>query len=157
MSNHENASEVEPEQEAQEWSVESFEDAKGNVPFDAWLDKESEYIQAVVDLAIERVLVPLGTDICKSEWGDPLGGGLYEFRIRQSLHAIRTWGDSTPSQAATGEDRKVLIRIFLAFHGSKIVLLFHGYDKKRDPSKKRQQKEIAKARKRLKYWKNRTR
>lgn len=140
----------------EEWSVDLYEDSRGKVPFDLWLDKETEYIQAVVQEAIERVLTPLGMDICKSEWGDPLGEGLYEFRIRQSLHALKTWGDTNPTVAAPGEDRKVLIRLFLTFHGSKIILLFHGYDKKSDPSKRRQQKEIKRARKHLKDWKKTT-
>lgn len=41
----------------------------------------------------------------------------------------------------------------LTFHGSKIVLLFNAYDKGKDPSEKRQAKEIKKARKCLKVWK----
>ncbi len=41
-----------------------------------------------------------------------------------------TWGkpaDDEPPTEISG--RKVLLRIFLTFHGSKIILLFHGYDK----------------------------
>ena len=47
----------------------------------------------------------------------------------------------------------VLIRVICTFHGDKIVLLSSGYDKKKDPSDKRQQREIAKARKIHEQWK----
>ena len=43
--------------------------------------------------------------------------------------------------------------MFCTFHGDKIVLLYHGYDKKRDPSERRQQREIAKARRLHQEWK----
>lgn len=37
--------------------------------------------------------------------------------------------------------------------GDKVTLLFQGYDKGKDPSDKKQQREIDKARKMLKSWK----
>jgi hypothetical protein len=43
--------------------------------------------------------------------------------------------------------------VFCTFHGDKIVLLHHGYDKKRDPSDRRQQREISKARRLHQEWK----
>ncbi|MGO1971578.1 MAG: hypothetical protein ACTH2Q_01340 [Propionibacteriaceae bacterium] len=46
----------------------------------------------------------------------------------------------------------MLLRVFCTFHGRRIVLLFSGYDKKKDPSKRRQEREIARARKALKAW-----
>jgi putative component of toxin-antitoxin plasmid stabilization module len=93
-----------------------------------------------------------GIDICAGEWGKPLGQGLFEFRVRRSLDAILTTAGLDPS-SLSGADRSVLIRVFCTFHGDMIVVLYHGYDKKRDPSPKRQQKEIAKARKLHEAWK----
>lgn len=49
----------------------------------------------------------------------------------------------------------MLLRVFCTFHGDKIVLLYHGYNKKTDPSEKRQRREIAKARKIHERWKRR--
>jgi hypothetical protein len=46
----------------------------------------------------------------------------------------------------------VLLRLFVTFHGDHVVLLFQGYDKGRDPSDRRQAKEIQTARKHLKAW-----
>lgn len=112
-----------------------------------------EYEQAVLTAAIESVLEVFGTDICSGEWGKPLGGGLYEFRVRKSLRAILTDAGVVPPANIAGNDRQVLLRAFCTFHGSKIVLLYSGYDKKKDPSEKRQQREIKKARKMHDQWK----
>jgi hypothetical protein len=46
----------------------------------------------------------------------------------------------------------VLLRAFCHAHGDKVVLLLGGYDKGRDPSAKRQQREIATARKLLRAF-----
>ncbi|MCY4620460.1 MAG: hypothetical protein OXD34_01295 [bacterium] len=48
---------------------------------------------------------------------------------------------------------KVLLRVFVHFYGDRIVLLLGGYDKGRYPQKKRQQREIARARKSLRQFK----
>ena len=48
---------------------------------------------------------------------------------------------------------KVLLRLFVHFHGQRVILLLHGYDKGADDSPRRQQREIAEARKRLCAWK----
>ncbi len=128
------------------WSIEYEGDA-----FERFLFSLPTYEQAVLVAAIEHVLRAYGIDICSGEWGKPLGEGLYEFRIRKSLRTILvSAGLDTPEGA--GADRNVLLRVFCTFHGDKIVLLYHGYNKKTDPSEKRQQREIAKARKIHERW-----
>jgi putative component of toxin-antitoxin plasmid stabilization module len=62
-------------------------------------------------------------------WIKPLGEGLFEFRIREP---------------------ELLLRLFFTYQRGRIILLLAGYDKGEDPSNKRQQREIALARKRLK-------
>jgi hypothetical protein len=54
------------------------------------------YHQAVLDACITHVLAPMGMAVASTEWGKALGQGLYELRIRRSLHAIRTWGVFDP-------------------------------------------------------------
>lgn len=103
--------------------------------------------------ALEHILQTYGIDICASEWGKSLGDGLYEFRVRKSLRTILTAAGI--SSETPGNDRKVLIRVFCTFHGEEIVLLYHGYNKKIDPSPKRQQREIKKARKLHDQWRRR--
>ncbi|WP_419552514.1 hypothetical protein [Candidatus Poriferisodalis sp.] len=51
----------------------------------------------------------------------------------------------------------MLLRVFIHFHGEKIVLLLGGFDKGRFPKAKRQQREINNARKLLTQFKERQR
>jgi hypothetical protein len=46
----------------------------------------------------------------------------------------------------------ILLRVFVHFHGNRVILLLSGYDKQDDASKKRQAREIAVARKHLVAW-----
>ncbi|PVE94974.1 type II toxin-antitoxin system RelE/ParE family toxin [Microbacterium sp. TPD7012] len=123
--------------------------------FERAFDKLPQYEQAVMVAAIEKVLGVLGHEVCATEWGKNLGEGLYEFRVRKSLRAIhdefKENGVDLPA-LPPGSDRGVLLRAFFTVHGDRIVLLLHIYDKKRDPSEKRQQREIKRARKLLKAW-----
>jgi hypothetical protein len=133
------------------WSVEYEGGA-----FERFLLSLPAYEQAVLVAAIEHVLQVYGIDICSGEWGKPLGEGLYEFRIRKSLRTILvSAGLDAPEESGT--DRRLLLRVFCTFHGDKIVLLHHGYNKKTDSSDKRQQREIAKARKIHERWKRQRR
>jgi hypothetical protein len=123
--------------------------------FGRWLAKDlDQYEQSVFFAAVERILEIQGPDICNSEFGKNFGGGLYEFRIRQSLNAIINYGKS-PEDAVLlpNGDKTVLLRIFVHFYGDKIVLLMHGLNKGADDSEKRQTKEINKAKKILTAWK----
>jgi len=129
------------------WSIEYEGDT-----FERFVGKLSRYEQAVLFAALENVLQRYGIEICAGEWGKPLGGGLYEFRIRKSLSTIlRTTGAGL--EIESHNEPSVLLRVFCTFHGDKIVLLYHGYNKKKDPSPRRQQKEVAKARKLHEAWK----
>ena len=109
-----------------------------------------EYEQVVLDAAITKVLAFEGPAICESEWGKALGRGLYEFRIRKSLDAILK---SHGVAQARGGKRPVLLRVFCAFERGRVVLLLGGYDKGKDSSVSRQQREIAAARRVLAEWK----
>lgn len=131
------------------WSIEFQGDA-----FQRFFLSLPQYEQAVVSAAITHVLAVHGIDVCAGEWGKPLGKGLYEFRVRRSLNAILSVAGVDPSDLS-GADRAVLLRLFCTFHGDRIVLLYHGYDKQCDPSPKRQQREITKARKLHEEWKRR--
>lgn len=126
-----------------QWQVEYSGDR-----FERFLRKLPEYEQAVAVAAIERVLAVEGIAICDSEWGKALGGGLYEFRIRKALNSLV----APESGGMADAKRPVLLRIFCTFYGQRVVLLLGGYDKKRDPSKKRQVREIAAARKEPVEW-----
>jgi hypothetical protein len=132
------------------WSIE-YEGAD----FERFFSRLGGYEQAVLAAAIDHVLKVHGVDICQGDWGKPLGEGLYEFRVRRSLQAILSEAGVEAPRDLAGADRTVLLRVFCTFHGDRIVLLFHGYDKKKDPSAKRQAREIARARKLHAAWKRR--
>lgn len=132
------------------WSIE-YEGAD----FERFFSRLGDYERVVLTAAINQVLRVHGIDICRGEWGKPLGNGLYEFRVRRSLQAIFSEAGVEAPQNLRGADRMVLIRVFCTFHGDRIVLLYHGYDKKKDPSEKRQEREIARARKLHAAWKRR--
>jgi len=131
------------------WSVEY----EGDV-FERFLRKVPPYEQAVLLAAIEHVLQVRGIEICADEWGKPLGRGLYEFRVRKSLRTIME-DAGLELRGHSGRGQNVQIRLFCTFYGRRIVLLYHGYNKNVDPSKKRQQREIRKARKLHERWKAR--
>ncbi|MCP3426662.1 hypothetical protein NBM05_11780 [Rothia sp. AR01] len=134
------------------WTVEY--DDRGR--FERFFRGLGEYEQAVLVAAVQNVLEPLGTDMCRSEWGKPLGGGLYEFRVRRSLRTLLR--EFAPQEAGRFDDvgdRPVLLRVFCTFHGRRVILLLGGYDKNRDPSKRRQERGIKAARRELAQWKRR--
>ncbi len=128
----------------EQWTVEVASD-----DFERFVRKLPAYEQAVVVAAIRHVLAVEGIGICDSEWGKPLGRGLYEFRIRRSLDTILR----AAGLPDAGGRREVLVRVFCSFVGNRVILLLGGYDKKRDASDRRQQREIARARAELARWK----
>ena len=134
------------------WDVELFVDAAGACPYERFINGVDDVTFAALDAAVEHVLTRHGMDLCKTEWMKPLGDGLYEFRIRHDAAEIATrFGGEMPSSVL--RPASILVRVFCHFHGNRVVLLLSGYDKGRDPSDKRQQKEIAQARKHLTAWK----
>ena len=65
------------------------------------------------------------------------------------------FGGNPPQVTAPVE--KVLLRVFVHFYGDKTILLLGGYDKGEDPKQRRQQREIAEARRLLAQFKERRR
>lgn len=139
-----------------EWTPEPFEADDGTVPFQRFVDDLSDFKFVALDTAIERVLSVRGIDLVRTEWLKALGEGLHEFRVRHDAQEIaRMFGGNDPIVGASAE--KVLLRVFVHFHGQKVVLLLGGYDKGDDPKPRRQQREIAEARRLLGQFKERQR
>ena len=78
-----------------------------------------------------------------------LGNGLYEFRLRHDEKTILSKAGGDADDASTGE---VLLRLFFAAYGQRVILLLGGYDKGRDSSPRRQAKEIERARRALRSF-----
>ncbi len=128
------------------WTIEYFDSS-----FERFYLGLKPYEQPVVEASLTTVLAAHGIAAFDGGWGKPLGDGLFEFRIQRSLDAILSLAGRAETSRA-GNHRRVSIRIFCTFHGDQIVLLLHGYDKGRDPSSRRQQKEIDRACSMLKKW-----
>ena len=130
-----------------------FYEENGAQPVREWLEalekKEPAKFDAIL-YGLQEILGKQGIGVCNSDFGKNLKGGLYEFRLRQD-HA-QLVSRVQPHLRGTLEDGPevdVLLRVFFAAYGNKIILLLGGYDKGQDSSSKRQRKEIAIARKRL--------
>ena len=134
-----------------EWKIETE-----GLAFRRFVKSLTEYEQAVLFAAIETVLARLGPDVCETEWGKQLGRGLYEFRIRRSLNAVNKHAQAQ-SIGSRGNKHPVLLRIFFALDRDRVILLLDGYNKKKDDSALRQQKEILRARRLLNASRKRSR
>jgi hypothetical protein len=138
------------------WTLEVFEADDGTIPYERFISDLSDVKFAALDAAMQRVLAVRGIDLVRTEWLKALGSGLHEFRVRHDATEIaHMFGDETPTR--TGGRKKILLRVFVHFYGTKVVLLIGGYDKGADPKEKRQQREIAHARALLTQFKERQR
>ena len=138
------------------FKVEFYEDEQGDSPMLRWLRDELAPIQRrAIGVAVREFLQEEGIGVCRSSYGKQLGDGLFEFRLRHdAAEILRSLGKAARTEPS-GE--RILLRVFCHAYGNRIVLLLGSYDKGADPSPKRQQREIANARKRLKDFQRRTR
>lgn len=138
------------------YEIEFYEDpSTGRQPVLVWMRGLDEYRRAAIGTALRHVLQRKGLEACAGEWGKLLGAGLFEFRVRHSAGEVI----SMFTRRAPREDPKqgeVLLRVFGHAHGNKLLLLLNAYDKGDDSSRRRQDQEIALARKRLREYRLRT-
>lgn len=120
------------------FDLEFFVDASGNAPCRKWMDSLDDEKLAALIAALRTILAKHGLDVCGTPYGKQLGTGLAEFRVRRD----------TPSG-------HVLLRVFFHAYGRRRILLLSGYDKGVDPSDRRQQKEIRRARQLLREFRDR--
>lgn len=137
------------------FTLEFYEDDHGESPVLRWLREELTPTQRrAIGVAMAEILQVEGIGVCRTGYGKQLGDGLFEFRLRHdAAEILRSLGK--PARNETRSER-ILLRVFCHAYGDRIVLLLGGYDKGADPSPKRQQREIAEARKRLRQFRVRT-
>jgi hypothetical protein len=141
---------------ARPYTLEFYDDPRtGRAPVHEWITKElSRYQRRALGTAMSEILEKHGIDVCETEYGKQLGGGLFEFRLRHdSDEVIGKHTNRTPDSEP--DEGPILLRVFCHAYGDKIVLLLAGYDKGDDASKKRQDKEMELARKRLAEFRTR--
>ena len=135
------------------WQLELLALPSGQIPYASFRDSLNPYETELLDLCIENILAREGHNVCASNWGKSLGAGLYEFRINRSLTALcKEFGVELP--IGMRSEKPKLFRVFFAVEGQKIILLLGGYDKGKDPSRRKQQKMIRAARALLKRHKH---
>ena len=134
-----------------EWNLEVFATDSGIEPFSVFADELEDFEWVALDAALRAVLAVRGLDLVRTEWLKSLGQGLHEFRIRHDADEIANMFEGGP-RVERGPRRVILLRVFVHFHGDRVILLLSGYDKGDDPSERRQQREIADARRHLTAW-----
>jgi hypothetical protein len=139
---------------AAKWRIEFYEDTQGRRPVEKWIDGLSDQKAEAVIVALQEVLAINGINLASSAWLKPSGSGLYEFRIRHSTSEIQGMY-KVANRALMGGAEAILLRIFLAFEGERVIVLLRAYDKGKNDSQSFQQKQIEVARKRLRDWKRR--
>lgn len=128
------------------WELVFYHDEHGREPCREWIEDLATTKRLALEAGLERVLAEQGAGVVKTDYGKALGGGLYEFRLRWSAEEVRRKAGRV-SDSAAAKSEKILLRVFFCTAGKKIILLLAGYDKGVDDSRKRQGREIAKARK----------
>ena len=135
------------------YEIEFFGRADGSEPVRKFLDSLSEDKREALLAALKFVLARNGLDVCKSEWGKNLGGGLAELRLRHDEREVLAGhSDTEEEELPDGSPERILLRVFFHAHGNRLILLLSGYDKGRRSSDRHQQKEIERARGYLKEW-----
>lgn len=145
------------------FKIEFFEDENGHKPALEWIKNDLDVEQRrIIGLAMNEILQHEGANVCSDEWGKNLGGGLCEFRVRQTTEEIlkRSRTPQARRRAALGliksvVKKKVVLRVFFHQDGDTLLIVLSGYDKGRFPSSRRQQQEIEQARKYLRQWRAR--
>jgi hypothetical protein len=113
-----------------------------------WMKQLSAQKRLALEAAIELVLARRGLDVVETEYGKPLGNGLYEFRLRWSASEVRHKVEGITAESS-GKPEKIMLRVFFCTSGRQIILLLSGYDKSKQASGRHQDREIAKARQHL--------
>lgn len=140
------------------FSIEFWQDEHGRKPVLDWIKNDLAVEQrAALGKAMQHTLQVLGVGVCGSQFGKQLGDGLCEFRLRYDLGELLHRFEGKEPESARAAPQEILLRVFFHAYGDKIVLLLHGYDKAADSSPRRQQREIAEARKRLRAFREQQR
>jgi len=136
------------------WTILFYEDAQGRRPVEKWIDGLSDQKSEAVIVAFQEVLAVNGINLASGAWMKSVGGGLYEFRMRHSASEIQAMYEAVNRRLEGGAEA-VLLRIFVAFAGEKVIVLLGAYDKGKNSKQGFQQRQIEIARKRLREWSRR--
>lgn len=127
------------------YEIEFYADESGHMPCLRWIKGDlSPTKRRALGTAMHEVLQRHGVQVVgEKAWGRQLGRGLFEFRVDRTVKA-----DDEIAE-------RMVLRVFCHAYGDRKILVLHGYDKGRDTSSRRQQREIERARSRLLSWRGR--
>jgi len=134
------------------YTIEFFRGTDGSEPVRRFIDSLTNDKRDALLAALTKILARHGLEVCRSEWGKQLGGGLAEFRLRHDEREILARDDVPESDLPKPSPEKILLRVFFHAHGKRVILLLSGYDKGARPSARHQHREIERARAHLKEW-----
>ena len=135
------------------WELEFYVDKNGREPVREWLDGLDKVKRAAALRGLSVILAAEGPGVSSTEYGKPLHKGLFEFRLRIDAATILAKHDPGLLEKFPDQPRgSVLLRVICHASDGSLILLLGAYDKGKDPSGRRQNSEIAVARKRLKDW-----
>ena len=113
---------------AAKWKIEFYEDTQGHRPVEKWIDGLSDQKAEAVIMALQEVLAVNGTNLASGAWLKSLGCGLYEFRLRHRAIEIQAMY-KVANRGIRGGAEAILLRIFVALAGEKVIVLLGAYDK----------------------------
>jgi len=119
--------------------------------FAAKLKKFDRGVVLLTRSALTNLLQSAGLELAGTRWIKSLGGGLWEFRLGPTTTQVLS-GIGINSSALGILHQRLLLRVFFTLMPSDQILIISIYDKGKDPSKKRQQREIAEARAKLREF-----
>jgi hypothetical protein len=133
------------------FTLEFYQTPDGDEPARRWMEKRLSAPQRrALSTALRLILTVHGVGVCSSEYGRQVGRGLFEFRLDEDeAILLRKWSHDSAALRPARSGERILLRVFCHAHGDRIVLLLGGYDKGADPGRRKQQREIARARARL--------
>ena len=134
------------------YTIEFFRSADGSEPVRRFIDSLSNDKRDALLAALAQILARQGLDVCRSEWGKQLGGGLAEFRLRHDEREVLARKGITEPDLPEPSPERILLRVFFHAHGKRLILLLDGYDKGARPNARHQQREIERARNHLTEW-----
>ena len=132
------------------WTLEFYEE-HGREPVLDFLRGLDDFKEQTLAAALRNVLAYEGLAVCGSSWGRWVQGapGIFEFRVRHDAATILRERSLPVPEHLDETHADILLRVFCHAHGNKLVLLLAGYDKGKEPSAKRQNAEITRAKQRL--------
>lgn len=133
------------------WTVEYYDERDSGQSFKSWMDSLDDVKFAALSAAIELVLTRKGLELVGTPWLRHVEKGIFEFRIKYSAADIKAMYASQGLNAPL-PPAKILLRLFIHFHGTRVILLLNGYDKARNDKSTKQQAEIKIAKVRLQRW-----